>query len=1550
MAAAAASAAANKRELARQLDVVRKTANTQLTTLLTTVIPLEKHNDLNKLTKQLHTLFHRFDYPTHILDASVPDLTQAERDALDLKKVEDLTKHLAIKNAYAAITALCDGSDAGYLVEGATQDHARSAMDILRNYYFPSDAAGKRAANKLFHNATMANTNTTIVQWTALVRQNAKTLRSVGGQADNDAELGILIEGLLPEFDRIKHTLDQESNLTMAKAIQRLTAYARSYDLLTLTKGKNNTTAGARVFEAAAETVHRPERNAGCRGWMSATGCKYGIHCKYRHDDPMGKLAKTTNVPWPIWGGKEGRPSRERNQPSTTPTASNASTYTAQEVPAATYTAYTTENVPPRFCYTCMSAAHNTGECTSRQHDAEEEDEVEHTRARAPHAVTALLMAVLAFFTTWVWDSLNTMRKALTMANLKCVLLVVVAIMLVGQAMAETTPMEEPARVWTRDAACLTANSTSLDTDAEWIADTGSNRFATWDERDFVEGTIRLVNTSVMVGNGTVISPMMGTIMVRSHATGKLLACTNALLLPNCAKKLMPAHPFLKNGCTMILSDDQVVIKDAQNKLVLDGKAKDGLYYYNATTAHLVGQDKDTGEATNIKMAMPGQPKHTATTAMFGLPLSGHVRAAGDDFARKLMEAHETFGHVSFDVIRKMFKVKPGPNPDCRICAICKQKTGPLCKHHDTRAKSVNHRIHIDMAFTEGGDPFQVYVDCCNRVSHLDVMSEGKHQALPMWKELKLCLENRHYPAKVAFIMTDNEFIYTSKAFIEHCRDEGVEHEFSARYRHDQNSVVERAIGVIGTIFRCLMIQGGAPDEDIPNALCHANVIRNNTPTKANNGWTPKEKEAGMKLGLNVRLMKGPLFCLVYAHIYKDEPARVKHGPRGVACVYLGYDDRNNQYKVKEWLSGRIYYTGDAVFHPKVFPYRASPAFTEQWLNEIDSVSPRIPVSANNPAPHSQPTGPRRSVRQHSYTYSGGQAVRDIPDVDHVDEAADEQAHAALFVHMFGPDPDTWEQALASRHSSEWILASLKEKASFQQHKVYKLVLRTEAEATGKKIRKPRPVFKIKINPPTKANPEPTLEKFKFRQTIAAYTKSMRAGIDFTEKRASTVRWEATLVKFALAVMFDLEIVLFDSNTCFLYGELDDLDYMEQPPEWVDARYPAHLYVCRLLRSMYGLPQAPHCAQKKLKACLTAGKAFTQTQADDCVFVSGKAGEAEFAATGTHVDDLLSVGTTAGITKLEHTLEKDFEITKKPNPTLVTGVEVERNRGAKWLKLHQGAYIDTILEEFGQTDCTPAMTPMDAGTATKFMQLPTATPATADPLVQAAYRKLVGMLIWLYKTRPDMMFTINFLARRLHDSTQAHFNLARGRPLRYLKGTRSHGLVFAPGHSSNWVLSGSSDADLAGDLATARSTTGFYSKLGEYGAVSFHCTLERKVATSTQQAETYGLLSLVKDTIWLRQLTHELGFGPRAATRQRTDNQGVHLQSTKQVNHATAKHFRIAQAFIRNNSADGVIAVDKVGTKDNAADLFTKASIPAEQFFKCRLEIMGPQECPPNAM
>ena len=173
---------------------------------------------------------------------------------------------------------------------------------------------------------------------------------------------------------------------------------------------------------------------------------------------------------------------------------------------------------------------------------------------------------------------------------------------------------------------------------------------------------------------------------------------------------------------------------------------------------------------------------------------------------------------------------------------------------------------------------------------------------------------------------------------------------------------------------------------------------------------------------------------------------------------------------------------------------------------------------------------------------------------------------------------------------------------------------------------------------------------------------------------------------------------------------------------------------------------------------------------------------------------------------------------------------------------------------------------MDPGTAKVMMLLPTDAP---DPVANKNFQILMGELIWL--------------SRFLRNATQKHLDLALNRPLRFLRKTTTHGVVFSPG-DGEWILSGASDSDLAGDLTTARSTLGHCLRLGRYGAVVTSCGLDKKVCTATGQAETYAMQSLVKDTVWARIFLTELGHPMLAPTPLRTDNGRRGSEAKHQIN------------------------------------------------------------------
>ena len=1500
----AAAERLRKEELAIQRGL-EKQARDDLATA-TRLIPKLKDTEFHSFDDQLKRVASTFDWPTHILKLSeaVPDPS-----ALTAKHKLD------IKYGYMALMSLCEGHDVMNVLNDIDHGDAREVYKELHGYFYRPTAAGIHECHIAFYNMTMANTDTNIQQFMALAQRRAKALGKVTGTAITEvAIVTVMLAGLLDEFDQVKDRIQGWDTTPLVKCKKTLDDYARHHKLTTLTKagnpnarnktyhvqhhnsgrGKNKTPSGR--FQTV-KTWHQEPWLGGdndCQQWMRYK-CTFGDKCKYGHPPGQGGLAHDkTRSPW------------RRDSPTTSTQSRTHSTSTAPQ--------------QPLFCLCCSETGHVMAKCpllpsmvrekpsANYNYGSHQADHVFTVSARdfaeppaVPPTICGLVVALCTAVIATMYKSPKVVFTLFALVFLACGILV-----------ADGTPVSAPQT----DAQLYYGNTAAGERprNLEWCSDSGTNRFVTNNSDDFLPGSVKHTPTRVAVGSGSVTSPMTGDVLVRSLDHNITIKCTNVLLLPDCENKLMPATPFVRKGCTLSYFDSDKVCLTAQDDSPLfDGCEFQGLYYFRSETI---------------------RPQHQPTNApvpqdyaFFGLPV-GAIRAGASDFGRRLLETHWAYGHLNFTKLRKMLGLKKGDDPDCAACTIASSRQRALSKHTYNRSTRANHRIHVDIGFTRNSKfPFQLAVDDYTRESFLEVL-DTKADALDAFQRLHRQRNNDQAPYSLAILRTDSEPLYTAQIWDKYCENQGIAREFSSRYKHGQNGVVEHRMGTIGISYRCMMILGNAPDIDTPDCLFMANVIQCNSPTKANGGWTPNEKAAGMKLPINKRLLRAPMFCLAYAHVYESE--RPKHGNRGIACVYLGYDPTNNAFKVKEWQSGKKYYTADVTFHPNRFPYRANPSRIIDYLHQYDDMAPHVEgksADLGDLRPHpSRDRAPSGKAIANAQLYT----------------TAEKPDFSSYFVHNFGDTSPTWAEAVKSRYSNDWIQARLKEQNSFKAHNVFTLVPR--ASAAGKKIFKPRVVLKLKLNPPSLQHPQGSIDKFKYRLTIAAYTKMLTQGVDYKEKYASTVRWNSLKVLIAIAVRFDYDIVLFDIATFFLYGELTDEVYMEQQPDWATPDKPKEDYVCRLNKSMYGLPQAPHCAQQELKKALTADNQFQPTASDDCIYVrTGVQHEKHPSdgSTGAHVDDCVAIGEPdgPGLEAVRTALKKKFKITETINPDVIVGVQVERNRLKQWLKLHQTAYGEGILAENNMTDCKGADNPMDPGTAKAMMLLP--TDDVPDHKVLKAYQTLVGQFIWLLKTRPDFLFVISLLSRFLNNATQKHLDIARNQPLRFLRRTTHYGVVFSPG-DGEWILSGASDSDLAGDLSSARSTLGHYLRLGDYGAVVTSCGLDRKISTSTGQAETYAMQSLIKDTVWTRAFLAELGLPVTSPTPLRTDNDGVLKQSTKTMNHTTAKHYRIAQAYIRQKVSDDTCTVLGEDTKTNETDIFTKA-LPASVFKRHQACIMGPQ-------
>ena len=1499
------------------------------------------------------------EWPAFILDVAVPE-------PANLTDKETVDK----KNAYMLIVNKCQGHQVAHTMEppGVPLGDAKAAYRALFDFHHRSTNAGRGEATRNFYNVTMANSNTNVVEYIALVP------RKGGAPAPAD-QLSVLLGGLLPEFKHIVTILNSNAALTLAHAKAELLDYATSNGLLTLTKsGKINSR--DKTFSTQVQEKKRgPGKvNEDCRNFKQGK-CTWGDKCRFNHvgggdtasthlSTASAHLTNAESAPnsdyqqyesstFMLLGDAAAEPKNVSHERFTLPPGKKNVSHKGFTLPPMTSTG--SKNVSHKgFTLPPIEQPQDVYGRTIVDDDDTEimgSSLLNFLRTMGQAVGFDFLCALLAIPFWFLYNSFamtGGLAGAATVwtlanSNKSTVTIFFLAAMLVYQQVdalpnGGDLPSSTLKSLYT---AQVYSVSSKLNVDLlehEWCSDSGTNRFVTNNASDFVPSTVRYVNTKVAVGGGYVMSRQVGTVSVRSLDHNHVVHCENVLFIPECGKKLMPASAFVRKGCSLTYEDNKVTLYNQSKEPMFEGKEIGGLYYFRANTVRNSRFHKKVQSSKR-------DPRDSNSSTFFGLRAGQNTSTTSQDFSMRLLEAHWCYGHLHFDKLRALLGLKRGTNPECPACTLAKSRKTALSDNAYVRSTKSHHRMHMDIGFTRNKNYcFQVYVDDFSRVSHIDML-DSKDEVLEKWVALKDHLENANFPSKFAFIKTDSEPLYCTPDWANHVGQSKMKHEFSSRYKHDQHGVAERRMQAIGTCYTAMMYQGNAPEGDIPKAIQHANVIICDSPSRANNGRTPRERAAGMKLPVNQRLLRAPLFCLCYAHVYEEE--RPKGARRGIASVYLGYDPVNNAYLVREWASKQLYYTADVTFHPMTFPYRGKPDRSLSDLAQYDNMAPHITGTATQkfpamyiregppmPAPLVEDGQPlntslvRRSQRQFDYSHSGGVPITEIRDAD------------SFFIHCFGPDPESMEEAKLMHDANDWIAAELAEKNMLKFHKIYQVVPRSTVPL-GKKIFNSKTVLKRKINPPDIDHPSGSLDKHKCRLTIAAFTKMLKQGIDYEEKHAGTVRWDSLKILIAIAVKYDFDIVLYDISSFFLYGKLADGSemYMNIPAGWEGNDGPTpSTNVWKLCGTLYGMPHAPHEAQKVLRAAMTEDQSLRATTADDCVYVT-RDPSTGYCASGTHVDDTVAIGDEKGLKKLANTLEKRFKITSKRNPTVITGVQVERDRVKKTLKLHQAAYTSALLDKYDRTDSRPVDTPMDAGTCKALMLLPT---DDLNKEVITKYQQIVGALMWLMRTRPDMQFTIQLLSRFLRCATEAHIEIALGRPMKYLAGTINHGIVYDPG-DGEWTLWGSSDADLAGDLTTARSTIAYASFLGNVGCISSSSILERKICNSTGMSETFAHQGLAKQICWERHLLHELGFEQKQPTKALTDNEGVQKQSTKAINHTGAKHYRISQAMIRQLNTDKVIDTDRVPTDLNCTDMLTKP-LPTAAFERHKLRMMGPQD------
>ncbi|RLM86324.1 hypothetical protein C2845_PM04G09570 [Panicum miliaceum] len=231
--------------------------------------------------------------------------------------------------------------------------------------------------------------------------------------------------------------------------------------------------------------------------------------------------------------------------------------------------------------------------------------------------------------------------------------------------------------------------------------------------------------------------------------------------------------------------------------------------------------------------------------------------------------------------------------------------------------------------------------------------------------------------------------------------------------------------------------------------------------------------------------------------------------------------------------------------------------------------------------------------------------------------------------------------------------------------------------------------------------------------------------------------------------------------------------------------------------------------------------------------------------------------------------------------------------------------------------CNPCTVPMEP----RFKLSKVSSAPAADA---SLYRSIVGSLRYLTHTRPDISFVVGYVNRFMEAPTTEHFAAVK-RILRYMAGTLSYGLHYKKGEGKkNTKLVGYTDSDMAGNIDTRKSTSGCIFFLGSC-PISWYSLKQRVVALSSCEAEYIAAISAACQGIWLSRLLGELQDEEPAPFELKMDNKAAIELCKNLVFHERSKHIDTRYHFIRDCVDQGKTRVNYINTKDQLADILTKA-------------------------
>ncbi|KAJ9556411.1 hypothetical protein OSB04_011025 [Centaurea solstitialis] len=394
-------------------------------------------------------------------------------------------------------------------------------------------------------------------------------------------------------------------------------------------------------------------------------------------------------------------------------------------------------------------------------------------------------------------------------------------------------------------------------------------------------------------------------------------------------------------------------------------------------------------------------------------------------------------------------------------------------------------------------------------------------------------------------------------------------------------------------------------------------------------------------------------------------------------------------------------------------------------------------------------------------------------------------------------------------------------------------------------------------------------------------------GIDYDETFAPVALIETIWIFLAYAAHKNMTVYQMDVKCAFLNGVLQEEVYVEQPEGFVDPRYPDHVYV--LDKALYGLKQAPRAWYETLTDYLL-GVGYKKGTIDPTLFL--KRSGNDLIIVQIYVDDIIFASTKPEMyQEFEHTMKSQIKMSMMGELTFFLGLQVRQRPDG--IFINQAKYVQDLLKRFDFGGSNSAATPMPRNFHLN-------ADSSGKPVDQKTYRAIIGSLLYLTASRPDIVFSMGVCARFQCDPRDYHLSAAK-RILRYLKGTPDFGLWYPK--DSGFELIAYTDSDHAGCKLIRKSTSGACQFLGDK-LVSWSSRKQNCVSLSTAETEYVAAACCCSQVLWMKTQLADFGY-----TMQRIpiycDSKSAIQITANPAQHSRLKHIDIRYHFIKDHDEKG---------------------------------------------